>query len=93
MPRRDGFPLAIPDAENLSRHVLVPHDPFRNEVTCTFDGFCKSHVKVGKVDPLRVLDDLIAVENVEIKVGHGLKLYSPGKGSRLASKRPRFSVM
>ena len=56
----------------------------RNEVTCAFDGFCKSYVKVGEVDPLRVLDDLIAVKNVEIKVGHGLKSYNPGKGSNPA---------
>jgi hypothetical protein len=39
------------------------------------------------------LDDLIAVENVAIKVGHGLKPHSPGKGSRPASKMLCFSVM
>jgi hypothetical protein len=46
--------MIVPDEEGLSRHLLVPHDPMRNEVTCAFDGFCKSYVKVGEVDPLRV---------------------------------------
>src|SRR4051812_5235806 len=36
---------------------------------------------VGKVDPLQVLEDLIAVENVKIEAGHGLKPCSPRKGS------------
>jgi hypothetical protein len=37
-----------------------------------------------KVDPLQVLDDLIAVDNVEIKARHGLKSYNPGQGSNPA---------
>ena len=85
--------MIVPDEEGLSRHLLVPHDPMRNEVTCAFDGFCKSRVKVSKVDPLGVLDDLSTVENVKIEVGHGLKPHSPGKSSRPVSKMLRFSVM
>src|SRR3954451_13029723 len=80
--RRNRLSIAIPDAENLSRHVLVPHDPFRNEVPCTCDRLREGHFTVGKVDPVQVLHNLIAVENVEIKAWHGLKPYSPGKGSR-----------
>src|SRR5215217_651633 len=71
--------MVVPDEEGLPRHVLVLHDPMRNEVTGTCDRLGDGCLAVGKVDPLRVLDDLIAVENVEIKVGHGLKPYNPGK--------------
>ena len=76
--------MIVPDEEGLSRHVLVLHDPMRNEVACACGGFGDGRFEVCKVDPLRVLDDLIAVENVEIKVGHGLKSYNPGKGSNPA---------
>src|SRR5215213_6488952 len=81
---RDHFSIAIPNAEDLSRHVLVLHDPVRNEVPCTCDRLSDGRLEIIKVDPLRVLDDLIAVENVEIKVGHGLKSHNPGKGSNPA---------
>ena len=91
--RRDHFSIAIPDAENLSRHILVLHDAVRNEVPCSCDRLRDGSLAVGKVDPLQVLHNLIAVENVEIKAGHGLKPYSPGKGSRPSWKMPRFSVM
>jgi hypothetical protein len=41
-------------------------------------------LEIIKVDPLQVLDDLIAVDNVEIKAWHSLKSYNPGKGSNPA---------
>jgi hypothetical protein len=56
----------------------------RNEVTGTCDRLSDGRFAVGKVDSLQVLDDLTAVENVEIKARHGLKSYNPGKGSNPA---------
>ena len=76
--------MIVPDEKGLPRNVLVLHDPMRNEVSCAYDRFRDGCLAVGKVDPLQVLDDLIAIENVEIKARHGLKLYNPGKGSNPA---------
>src|SRR5215210_6392844 len=72
--------MAIPDAENLSRHILVLHDPVRNEVPCTCDRLRDGRLAVSKVDPLQVLDDLIAVENVKIKARHASETARLGKG-------------
>ena len=79
--RRDHLAVVVPDDERLPRHILVLHDPVRNEVSCACDRLRDSCLAVGKVDPLQVLEDLIAVENVKIEAGHGLKPYSPRKGS------------
>src|SRR3954470_11816431 len=46
-------------------YVLVLPDPARHEVSCALDGCGHSRVAVGKVDPLQVRDDLLAVENVQ----------------------------
>ena len=62
--------MIVPDEKGLPRHVLVLHDAVRNEVTGTCDRLSDGCLAVGKVDPLQDLDDLIAVENVEIKARH-----------------------
>src|SRR3954451_21049590 len=83
--RRDRLAMGVPNDESLPRRVLVLPDAARHEIACASDGLRESRVAVGKVDPLQVslqvLEDLIAVENVKIKAGHGLKPYCPRKGS------------
>src|SRR4051794_4231686 len=59
--------MVVPNDESLPRHVLVLPDAARHEIACASDGLRESRVAVGKVDPLQVLEDLIAVENVKIK--------------------------
>ena len=44
------------------------------------NGFRESRVEVSKVDPLQVLDDLIAVENVKIEARHASETARIGKG-------------
>src|SRR3954468_16375715 len=67
--RRDRLAMVVPNDESLPRHVLVLPDAARHEIACASDGLRESRVAVGKVDPLQVLEDLIAVENVKIKSG------------------------
>ena len=86
--RRDHFSIAIPDAEVLSRHVLVLHDPVRNEVPCSCDRLSDGRLEIIKVDPLRVLDDLISIENIKIEARHTRKRLRTDKGC-LARYRPR----
>src|SRR3954467_5125868 len=83
--RRDRLAMVVPNDESLPRHVLVLPDAARHEIACASDGLRESRVAVGKVDPLQVLEDLIAVENVKIKAGHGLKPHCPRKCSSPAS--------
>jgi len=72
--------MVVPNDETLPRHVLVPHDAVRNEVSCACDCLGDGRLAVGKVDPLQVLDDLIAVENVKIKARHASETARLGKG-------------
>ncbi len=60
-----------------------------NEVSCACDGFRESRVEIGKVDPLRVLDDLIAVENVKEEARHASKRIPPADSCGPAWKAPR----
>jgi hypothetical protein len=53
--------MVVPNDERLPRHILVLHDPMRNEVSCALNGFRDGCLAVGKVDSLQVLDDLIVV--------------------------------
>src|SRR5215213_8708136 len=67
-PERNGrhhgsSPVA--DDEGLPRYVLVLPDAARHEVACAFGYFGESRLEIGKVDPVRVWEDLIAVENVK----------------------------
>src|SRR3954454_20195992 len=76
--RRHGSSL-VPDHEGLPRHVLVLPDAAGHEVACAFGYFRESRLEIGKVDPLRVRDDLIAVENVKVEARHA--------GERLRSEK------
>jgi hypothetical protein len=59
--------MVVPDKEGLPRNVLVPHDAVRNEVACACNRLGDGRLAVSKVDPLQVLDDLTAIENVKIE--------------------------
>src|SRR5215217_2229738 len=90
---RDRLSMSVPDQEGLPRHVLVLPDAARHEVACALDRFRDSRVEVGKVDPLRVCEDLIAVENVKVEARHARKRPGSPKGCGLAWKMPRCGLI
>src|SRR4051812_4833336 len=85
--------MVVPNDESLPRHILVLPDAARHEIACASDGLRESRVAVGKVDPLQVLEDLIAVENVKIKAGHGLKPYCPRECSGPVSGQSHMALV
>src|SRR3954470_8386078 len=84
---RDCLAMSVADHERVPRYVLVLPDPARHEVSCALDGCGHSRVAVGKVDPLQVRDDLLAVESVKIEARHGRERCSPRKGCGPPGKR------
>src|SRR3954451_9015569 len=79
VPERHGRnrPLVlIPDQEGSGRYVLVLHEAIGHEVSCARGGLGDGRVEIEKVLPVRVFEDLTAVENVEEEELHGRTLGS-----------------
>ena len=53
--RRNRRAVVVPDEKGLPRHVLVLHDPVRNEVPCSCDRLSDGRLEIIKVDPLQGL--------------------------------------